>query len=141
MKIIKKKHLPEYGSDFVVKAFTTVSHIEDLQSFLDSDSSLEGLVVHEELDEVEKLAWFETSLIGNAAFIHSVVLVTAHIAIEVIIYFLYSMLLPKCVFCTQMMRATSDLRGFCPRKRSTFIRSPAPIFYLCSAGFLGSTQL
>ena len=82
--------LPEYGPNLVVQAFTTVAHIENLQCLLDCDATLESLVVHEELHEVEQFARLQTSLVRDATLIHCVVLVTTHITVEIIIYLLKS---------------------------------------------------
>jgi hypothetical protein len=52
------------------------------------------------------------------------------------ISFLKAYVVVECL--TQMIKATSDLRGFWPRKVNTLRRSPGPIFYLYSSGFLES---
>ena len=80
-RIYSSLHLPEDGADFVVQALSAVSHIEDLEGLLDSDATLEGLVIHEELDQVEELPRLETSLIVNAPFVHCVILIATHVAV------------------------------------------------------------
>ena len=52
-----KLHIPKDSTNLVIEAFTTVAHVKDLESLFDGHTSLEGLVVHEELHKVEELAW------------------------------------------------------------------------------------
>lgn len=55
--------LPEDSSDLVVEAFSTVADVKNLQSFFNCHTALEGLVIHQELHEVEQLAGLQASLI------------------------------------------------------------------------------
>ena len=82
------RYLPEDGTNLIIEALTTVAHVEDLQSFFDCDAALEGLVVHQELHEVEKLARLEPSLIRNATLVHGQEFLLAHITVQIIINFL-----------------------------------------------------
>ena len=82
------RYLPEDGTNLIIEALTTVAHVEDLQSFFNSDAALECLVVHQELHKVEELAGLESSLIRNATLVHGQELLLAHITVQIIINFL-----------------------------------------------------
>ena len=59
---------------------------ENLESLFDSHFTLELLVVHEELDQVEELPWLLVLVVADAALVHRLVLCLAHFAIEVVIH-------------------------------------------------------
>ena len=52
----------KYSLDFVIQLITTISNEQYLERLFDSDSTFEGLVVHKELNQIEKFAWFKSWL-------------------------------------------------------------------------------
>ena len=50
------------GLDFVVQLITTISNEQYLEGLFNSDTAFESFVVHEELNQIEKFAWFKSWL-------------------------------------------------------------------------------
>ena len=48
--------------DFVVQLITAISNEQNLERLFDSDTTFKGLVVHKELNQIEKFAWFKSWL-------------------------------------------------------------------------------
>ena len=90
--------IPKDCFNFIIKKFSAVSHVEDLQCLFDGDSALESLVIHEKLHEVEELPGLKACFIGNAALVHRLELLLADEPVEVIVHFLpigYKINLPR----------------------------------------------
>ena len=64
-----------------------MSDEKDLEGLFDGDGSLELLIIHEELDKVEKLAGFLVLGVSGASLVHHVVLLKVNITVEIIIDF------------------------------------------------------
>lgn len=84
----------EDGLDLVVELVTTVSDEENLECLLNGDASLERLIVHQELNEVEQLAGFESGfeavlsselLAHDAALVHGQEFVVVDMTVQIII--------------------------------------------------------
>ena len=82
-------NLPKDCFNFIIEALSTVSHVENLQSLFNGNSSLESLIIHQELDQIEQFSRLKSSIIRNTSFVHCLELFFAHIPIKIIINFLF----------------------------------------------------
>ena len=77
--------LTEDGLDFFVKVLTSMTHEQNLQGLLDSDPSLEVLIVHQERDQVVELSWLEIAWVRDATLVHRLELLLADETVQVVI--------------------------------------------------------
>ena len=77
----------ENRANLFIKSVTTITYKQNLERFLNCHGALEGLVVHQELCQVEQFAGFEANFVRDAPFVHSEKLFVANVPIEVIIDF------------------------------------------------------
>ena len=77
--------LTEQVCDLVLHLFTTMSHVQKLESFFNRYGALEIFIIHQELYEVIELPWLEANLISYHPLVHCQVLVLRYVAIQVIV--------------------------------------------------------
>ncbi len=77
--------IAEDGTNLFVQAVASIPDEQDLEGLLDGYRALEGLIVHEELGQVEQLAGFQADGVGDATLVHGAELLAGHQAIEVVI--------------------------------------------------------
>ena len=73
------------GLDLFIKVLTAVTHEKNLQGLFDRDASLEVLIVHQERNQVVELTGFEVAWIGDAALVHSLEFLLAHVTVQIVI--------------------------------------------------------
>jgi hypothetical protein len=89
---IEITNVPKNGMYFVIQVLPPKTHIQKLQSVLDSDSILFGGLVaeHQKLDHMEERFRLKTVTIDSSAFlVHVVELLLVDTSIEILIYFLF----------------------------------------------------
>ena len=77
--------LAKDGLNLFIKVLTAMTDEKNLESLLNSDTSLEVLIVHEESNQVVKLSGLEVAGVGNATLVHSFELKLADETVEIII--------------------------------------------------------
>ena len=62
--------LTEDRLDLEIEIDSSMTDEKNLEGFFNGNATLEGLIVHEELDKVEELSWFKVLQVIDTSLIH-----------------------------------------------------------------------